>query len=169
MNAGKKIFSKSSPASSPQTKLEDSFVSETPSSVGPIHGLTSSSNLGDPDRTITPDGSGSFMENLGARNLGSSTTSSPSARRVSVNMGVTGATPYHMPHHFSQPMSSHNSSPSPVPKSGGSFVHHLQRFHNRRISGSLPRSRAEGPHTHLNHATYLPTAAWLLILLHSMA
>ena len=145
MNAGKKIFGKSSPASSPQTKLEDSFVSETPSSIGPIHVMTSSSNLGDPDRTITPDGS--FRETMGARNPVSSSTSSPSARRVSLNTGVAGATPYHMPPNFPQHMSSHNSSPSPAPKSGSTFVDHLRRFHTRRISGTLPYLRTEGPYT----------------------
>ena len=145
MNAGKKIFGKSSPASSPQTKLEDSFVSETPSSIGPIHAMTSSSNLGDPDRTITPDGS--FRETMGARNPVSSSTSSPSARRVSLNTGVAGATPYHMPPNFPQHMSSHNSSPSPAPKSGSTFVDHLRRFHTRRISGTLPYLRTEDPYT----------------------
>lgn len=113
--------------------------------IGPIHGMTSSSNLGDPDRTITPDGS--FRETMGARNPVSSTTSSLSARRVSLNMGVAGATPYHMPHNFLQHVYSHNSSPSPAPKSGSTFLDHLRRFHTRRISSSLPHLRAEGPHT----------------------
>lgn len=132
--------------------------------IGPIHGMTSSSNLGDPDRTITPDGS--FRETMGARNPVSSTTLFLSARRVSLNMGVAGATPYHMPHNFLQHVYSHNSSPSPAPKSGSTFLDHLRRVGFPALFLTF-EPRALIPH--LNHATYLPTAAWLLILLHSMA
>ena len=37
MNVGKKICGKSSPTSSPQTKIENSFVSETPHWTNPWH------------------------------------------------------------------------------------------------------------------------------------
>lgn len=140
MNAGKRMMSKSSIAGSPQSKIDDSFASETPSSFGPSHDMTPASNLdlNDPDRTITPDAT--FNENMMARNY-SSSASSPAARRASLNMGRSNlATPYHVPRNTTQ-----QPSPSPAPKSAAAAQ--ICKFHDRRRLNLAAQRRAQNART----------------------
>lgn len=142
MNAGKKVMGKSSSAASPpnptkttttfSTNPDESFASESPSDTGAAHDApTTSSNLGDPDRTLTPDAS------FDTRFL-SSATSSPIVGRVSRNMGQPGSTPYPG---LMMPAYSQHSPPS---IGSGASATHLRRLHNRRVSGSV----TSHPHPH---------------------
>lgn len=138
MNAGKRIMSKSSIAGSPQSKIDDSFASETPSSFGPPHEMTpsSSQDVNDSEQTITPDGT--INEIIMARNFN---MASPAARRASLNLGPGGTiTPHHMPRNTQQ------SSPSPAPKSGAAAAH-IRRFHERRLSNLAAQRRAQNART----------------------
>lgn len=139
MNAGKKIMSKSSIVGSPQSKIDDSFASETPSSFGPPHDMTPSStqDVNDSEQTITPDGT--ITESMMARSFNSS--ASPAARRASLNLGPGGTiTPHHIPH------SAQQLSPSPAPKSGAAAAH-IRRFHERRLSNLAAQRRAQNART----------------------
>lgn len=139
MNAGKRMMNKSSIAGSPQSKIDDSFASETPSSFGPPHEMTpsSSQDVNDSEQTITPDGT--INESMMARNFN---TTSPAARRASLNPGPGGITitPHHMPH------STQQSSPSPAPKNGAAAAH-IRRFHERRLSNLAAQRRAQNART----------------------
>lgn len=139
MNAGKRMMTKSSIAGSPQSKIDDSFASETPSSFGPPHDMTPSStqDVNDSEQTITPDGT--MTESMMARSFNS--TASPAARRASLNLGPGGTiTPHHMPR------SAQQSSPSPAPKSGAAAAH-IRRFHERRLSNLAAQRRAQNART----------------------
>lgn len=123
MTAGKEAMSKSSPIDSPQAGHED-VIADTPSSVGHVrNGMTRSSNLDDPNRTLTPDA-------MRARNLTSSIiSSSPAAGRIS---GIgSGATPHRLSSRLAMPAP---TSPSPAPKTKGACMDHIKRLHGRRMS-----------------------------------